>query len=117
MWSERYFCDKHMSGGKHNELPVKNPLSDARIRHDIRASLAISKGMCQALGMSLDELSEVSAIAAREERLNCVEKLERDYRFCLSRILRSLDQLDSTVEGAVIRPAPIVESDIQGTAQ
>lgn len=108
-----FFCDAHMSGSEHIQLPAEIPINEARIRHDIRASLAISKGMCQALEMSLDELNSASAIEVLEERLDCVEKIEKDCRFCLSRILRSLIQLDSTVEAVVSHSPSVVASDVK----
>lgn len=105
-----------MGSNKFDELHDVALLSNARIRHDIRASLAISKGMCQALEMSLEHLSEACAIDTPEERLNSLETIEKDCRFCLSRILSSLTQLDSTVEAAIARATSVAKSDTQGTA-
>ncbi len=115
--TECCFYDSNMSSNKPSELPTVSPLSDARVRHDIRASLAISKGMCQALEGSFDELCESSKVDSREERLNRVEKLENECRFCLSRIQRSVAQLDSMIEALVPGVSPAATSGFEGADQ
>lgn len=74
----------------------------SRSNHDIRASLAITKGFQKALEGSLAELSDAVRVVFAEQdilpqsaSMQRIEALEEDCHFCLLRIKRSLEQLDT----------------------
>lgn len=74
----------------------------SRSNHDIRASIAITKGFNKALESTLSELSQVLHHALYEhvadtqgESLQRIKGLEEDCLFCVLRINRSLEQLDA----------------------
>ena len=73
-----------------------------RFDHDIRASIALTKGFNKALESSLSELSHAlhQALAQHAadphgEPVKLINVLEEDCRFCVLRISRSLEQLDA----------------------
>ena len=72
----------------------------SRSDHDIRASIAITKGFNKALESSLSELSHALHQAldqydadSQGEPITRIRELEEDCRFCVLRINRSLEQL------------------------
>lgn len=74
----------------------------SRSNHDIRASIAITKGFNKALESSLSELSQVLHHVLVEhdadtqgESLQRIKGLQEDCLFCVLRINRSLEQLDT----------------------
>lgn len=78
---------------------------NARSNHDIRASLAVTKGFNTALGASLADLCEavqqlldMDDSDAKSGQLQRVALLEEDCRFCMSRINRSIEQLGTRLE-------------------
>ena len=73
-----------------------------RFEHDIRASIALTKGFNKALELSLSELLHAlhQALAQHNadpqaEPVQRINVLEEDCRFCVLRISRSLEQLDA----------------------
>lgn len=72
----------------------------SELQHDLLASLAIAKGLCVALDSSFndfltgfkvtDEAGLLSASSSRD-----LTKVESDCRFCLSRLLDSLERLEA----------------------
>lgn len=90
----------------HNEYKEDIEASaDARARHDIRASLAITRGFSKALESSFGELCQTVEhiisdcdTSAYADVIKRISELEADCGFCLSRIERSLDQLGVRIE-------------------
>lgn len=104
--------DIEKTGGKQDtasgEVLSVDSVQHARVQHDIRASLAISHGFNQALESSFAELCDVvqHVLGAHGETssddllLARVKQLEADCTFCLSRLGRSLEQLDRRIDSA-----------------
>lgn len=106
--------------------PVKVDHSDVdneactgdKVMHDIRASLAITRGFSKALEGSFNQLCDsvervVSGDDARtdENVLKRISELEADCSFCLSRIERSLEQLGTRIEAGVRMPSNVRSED------
>jgi len=79
--------------------------TESRSMHDIRASVAITKGFQKALEGSLSELSDAIRlvfvehdILPQKESMQRIEALEADCHFCLLRINRSLEQLNTRLD-------------------
>ncbi len=79
--------------------------ASTKARHDIRASLAITRGFSKALESSFSDLCQTveHALAGcdsgtNSEAVTRIAELEADCGFCLSRIERSLEQLSERIE-------------------
>ena len=94
-------------------------LQRGKLNHDIRASLAISKGFNQALETSFSDLVagyqlilDAQEAMADANDLQLLQKLEEDCRFCLSRASRSLTQLSERFDRATTMNN--TENDVSG---
>ncbi|MFK7889279.1 MAG: hypothetical protein AB8B63_00565 [Granulosicoccus sp.] len=74
-------------------------------QHDILASLAIAKGFCAALDSSFTDF--LAGLKASEDAQllsasssHDLTKVESDYRFCFSRLLNSLERLETQLVDA-----------------
>lgn len=79
--------------------------SHDRTRHDILASLSIAKGFSSALEDSYGEMLAscqdiVDSMDAgvSEDALNQLKKYEMDCKFCITRLVRAIEQLKSRLE-------------------
>lgn len=74
-------------------------------QHDLLASLAIAKGFCVALDTSFTDFLAGLKATEDAELLSAssshdLTKVESDYRFCLSRLMSSLERLETQLVDA-----------------
>ncbi|MBX2879491.1 MAG: hypothetical protein KTR32_06125 [Granulosicoccus sp.] len=74
--------------------------SNRHFEHDVLASLAITKGFCSALETSYsdlrttcEEIIEAIDQGIDDEQIAALTKTENDCKFCLTRLVRSMEQL------------------------